>query len=151
VRGAQRTLAAVVLTAALVVGLVTTDRAVRAQHAANATVAGAQRVNGRLALLGRREAFIDFVSGIVPPHAAIRIVQPPAKHPVATSAGSGPGAAGVCGHSVDSAVYWLVVYELSPRPSVCDLAGAWTVYFGVQVPDQAGAHRYSTTLGVLAP
>jgi len=92
-----RSLAAILLIAALCVGAVTS---VRSLHDARRTVhhvAVIPRVNGRLPLLGDpRDQFVDFVAGIVPSDAPIRILQPRTK----PAPGCQPafGFAGVCGN-----------------------------------------------------
>jgi hypothetical protein len=145
-----RALAAILLIAGLCVGAVTS---VRSLHDARRTVhrvATAPRVNGRLPILGeQRDKFVDFVAGIVPSGAPIRILQPRTKP--APGRRPAPGPAGVCGNQVNAGMYWLLVYWLAPRPSVCGASGSWTVYLGVPVPSGPGVHRYSPTLGVRAP
>ncbi len=145
-----RALAAILLIAALCVGAVTS---VRSLHDARTDVHHADtapRVNGRLPLLnGPRDQFVDFVAGVVPPNASIRILQPLTKR--APARAPAPGPAGVCGNDVNLAAYWIFIYSLAPRPSVCGTSGSWTVYLGVPVPPGPGVHRYSATLGVRAP
>jgi hypothetical protein len=145
-----RALAAILLIAALCVGAVTS---IRSLHDARTDVHRADarpRINGRLPLLGGpRDQFVDFVAGVVPPNASIRILQPLTKR--APARAPAPGPAGVCGNDVNLAAYWIFVYSLAPRPSVCDTSGSWTVYLGVPVPPGTGVHRYSATLGVRAP
>jgi len=145
-----RALALILLVAALCVGAVTS---VRSLHDARQTVhrvAATARVHGRLPLLGgQRDQFVDFVAGIVPSDAPIRILQPRTKP--APGRQPAPGPAGVCGNQVNAGAYWLLVYWLAPRPSVCGASGSWTVYLGVPVPSGPGVHRYSATLGVRAP
>jgi hypothetical protein len=145
-----RGLALIMLIAALCVGAVTT---VRSLHDARRTVdrvAAAPWVNGRLPVLGeQRDRFVDFVAGIVPSGAPIRILQPRTKR--APGRAPAPGPAGVCGNDVNLSAYWIFVYWLAPRPSVCGASGSWTVYLGVPVPPGPGVHRYSATLGVCAP
>lgn len=145
----RRVLAAVLIAVALVVGLVTATRSLRAGHAAVARVAAQPRVNGRLALLhGDADRFVDFVRRAVPPSATVVIVQPAGPVP-ANQAVTGP--LGRCGNSANGGQYWLLVYELLPRAAVCSGVGAWTVYLGVPVPAGSSVHRFTATLGVQAP
>jgi hypothetical protein len=148
----RRALAVCLLVAALCVGAVTT---VRSLHDARRTVHGVDttaRVNGRMPLFhDARDQFVDFVRGIVPAGAPVRIVQPRKNPSPVTGPTAGPP--GECGNEVGKGVYfyWLLVYFLAPRPSVCDAHGSWTIYFGVPVPPGPRVHRFSATLGVAQP
>jgi len=146
----RRYLAIAVLAAALCVGAVTTVQSMGDARREVHSVDTAPRVDGQLALFhDSRDQFVGFVTKIVPPHASVRILQPrkapaPGSHPP-------PGPLGVCGNAVSSGVYWLFVYRLTPRVSVCDPHGSWTIYLGVPVPSGQRVWRFSATLGVAAP
>jgi len=136
--------------ATLVFGAITARRSLGDDRTTLATTAAAPRINGRLALFhSSTDQFMDYVRGLVPVGAPIRIIHPTKPLPPGAPASLGPP--GRCGNEIGTAAYWLLVYELTPRPSVCDDAQAWTIYFGVPVPDDPGVHRFSATLGVQSP
>ena len=140
------------LVAALGGGAVTATRSLHDARREVHRVDAAARIDGRLPLFhGPRDQFVAFVLGIVPSSASVRIVQPYVKPPPGTAPSAGPP--GVCGNEVSYGVYpyWLLVYWLIPRPSVCDASGSWTIYFGVPVPSGPRVHRFSATLGVAEP
>ena len=142
--------AVVILAVALAVGAVTALRSLDRYHTTLASVAAAPRVNGRPALFrDSRDEFVEFVLNVVPSNAPIRIVQPFKQSPPGAPASLGPS--GRCGNEVAGAAYWLLVYWLIPRPSVCDAPDAWTIYFGVPVPPGPHVERFSPTLGVQPP
>ena len=142
--------AALILVVALVYGATVAERAVRLDRTTLATIAAAPRVNGRLALFrSSTDQFVDYVRGLVPDGAPIRILHP--TRPAKAGAASTLGPPGRCGNGIGTAAYWLLVYELAPRPSVCDDPKAWTIFFGIPVPDGPGVHRFSATMGVQSP
>jgi hypothetical protein len=146
----RRALGGCLLVAALGAGSVATVRSVHDARRDMHRVETIARVNGRLPLFnGQRDQFVDFVVGIVPANASIRIVQP--RKTPSPSALPAAGPPGVCGNAVSTGVYWLLVYWLVPRRSVCDERGSWTVYVGVPVPPGPRVHRFSATLGVAEP
>jgi hypothetical protein len=148
--GLRRAVALLILATALVFGTIVAQRAMRDDRTTLATVAAAPRVNGRLPLFhDSTDQFVDYVRGLVPDGAPILILHPtrPAKAGPARTLGP-PGR---CGNGIGTAAYWLLVYELAPRPSVCDGPGAWTIFFGIPVPDGPGVHRFSATMGVQSP
>jgi len=138
------------LVAAVSVGAVTTVRSLDDARGTVHRVDATPRVGGRMPLFhDARDQFVHFVRGMVPADAPIRIIQP-RKKPSPTSRPT-PGPPGECGNEVSGATYWLLVYFLAPRPSVCDAQGSWTIYFGVPVPPGPHVHAFSATLGVAEP
>jgi hypothetical protein len=148
--GLRRIVAGLMLVVALVFGAMTAHRALRDDRTTLATMAAAPLINGRLPLFhNSADQFVDYVRGLVPEGAKIRILQP--IRPVQPGLPSRPGTPGQCGNEVATPTYWLLVYELLPRPSVCEDPNAWTIFFGIPVPDGPGVHRFSATMGVQAP
>lgn len=149
VRGRQ-VLASLMLAAALLVGSVTSYHAIRDTRTTIHAVALIPRVNGRIALQhNSADAFVDFVRNLVPEHAPIRVLGPPSPRPAGAKPFLGP--AGRCGNTTNTMTYWLLVYQLQPRPSVCDSSRAWTIYFRSPVPAGANVHRFAVDLGVSSP
>jgi hypothetical protein len=90
----------------------------------------------------KRTEFLAYVRRTVPAGDSVRIVQ--AVTPMSPLEARDGGEPGVCGYSVSRLQYFWLVYALVPRPSTCDRAARWTVYFGVPpaaVP--AGARSYA--------
>jgi hypothetical protein len=147
---ATRICAAILLVFALGVGVITTYRALRQDRTTITVLTNIPRLNGRLSLAhDSRDAFVDYVRNLVPADAPVRIIQ--AVRPPQVGVPPDQGPSGRCGNRVDTPPYWLLVYELLPRPSVCDGPKAWTIFFGVPVPSGPTVHRFTATLGVQAP
>ena len=77
----------------------------------------------------KRTEFLAYVRRTVPAAESVRIVQ--AVTPVSPLEARAGGQPGICGYSVSRLQYFWLVYALVPRPSTCDPAARWTVYFGV--------------------
>jgi hypothetical protein len=140
-----RVAAVVLLAGAALVGLVRLPGELTRQADAAATARDVPRIESVpvLPAMGpQRTGFLAYVRRTVPPGDSVRIVQAvTALSPLEPRDGGEPG---VCGWSVSRRQYFWVVYALAPRPSTCDPAARWTVYFGVPpaaVP--AGARSYA--------
>lgn len=132
IRAPARVLAVVLLVTAALVGLVRLPGELSRQADAAATAREIPRIGSVPVLqsMGRkRTEFLAYVRRTVPPGDGIRIVQATtALSPLEVRRAGTPG---VCGYSVSRLQYFWLVYALAPRPSTCDPAARWTVYFGV--------------------
>ena len=73
-------------------------------------------------------AFMAEVRAIVPRDDAVRVIQ----QPLGSAAASGSGTPGVCYDDTSGHYYWVIVYELLPRPVACSPATGFWVYYGVK-------------------
>ena len=138
-----RVVAVLLLVAATLVGLARLPGELSRQADAAATARDIPRVGSVPVLrsLGpKRTEFLAYVRRTVPAGDSVRIVQATTRvSPLEVRTGGQPG---ICGYSVSRLQYFWVVYALAPRPSTCDPAARWTVYFGVAadaVPARARA------------
>jgi hypothetical protein len=135
--------AGVLLAGALGLGIEHTVH--QAQRARTAIVAADAhpRIGNRANLLGtQRERFLDFVRATVPEHDPVRIVLP-----VRTGAGRRGES---CSPGTSGPLYWLVVYALVPRASVCGMNTTWTVYVGIDPPARTGTvYRFAPGYAVV--
>jgi hypothetical protein len=125
-------LAGALLVLAALVGLARLPGELSGQVDAAATARDIPRVGSVPVLrsMGReRTEFLAYVRRTVPAREPVRIVQ--AVTPMSPLEPRDAGEPGVCGYSVSRLQYSWLVYALAPRPSTCDPAARWTVYFGV--------------------
>jgi hypothetical protein len=124
--------AVLLLVGAALLGLARLPGELSRQADAAATARDIPRV-GSIAVLRslgpQRTEFLAYVRQRVPAGDPVRIVQ--ATTPVSPLEVRTGGQPGVCGYSVSRLQYFWLVYALAPRPSTCDPAARWTVYFGV--------------------
>jgi hypothetical protein len=134
-----RVVAVLLLVVAALVGLARLPGELSRQADAAATARDIPRVGSVPVLrsLGpKRTEFLAYVRRTVPARDSVRIVQATTRvSPLEVRTGGQPG---ICGYSVSRLQYFWLVYALAPRPSTCDPAARWTVYFGV-APDAVPA------------
>jgi hypothetical protein len=143
-RGTLRsgTAAALVL-AALIAGLVASIHGAHNARKEIATQAALPRVDGRVDIFHNTEQtrFVRFVVDLVPAHDRVRIVmQAPAQVTDQRR---------VCGGTPLVARYWVLVYAIAPRASVCDSSARWVVYFGVPPPPGGTVYRFASNYAVV--
>lgn len=92
----------------------------------------------------RRTKFLASVRRAVPAGESVLIVQPVT--PLPPLEGRRGGRPGVCGYSASRVVYFWLVYALESRPSTCDPAARWWLYYGVRpgpLPPGATSRRFA--------
>lgn len=142
---ATRAAAAVLLAAAVVVGLVRLPGELHRQVDSAAAQRQIPRIEG-LAVqppIGPAGTeFLAFARRTVPATEPVRVVQPVA--PLSPLEDRDPGRPGVCGYSVTRLTYYWLQYALLPHPMTCAEDARWTVYARVPPPDPlpAGAVAY---------
>jgi hypothetical protein len=142
--GAIRSAVATVLVgAALVAGLVASIRGAHQARTEIRAQASLPRVAGQVDILHNTEQtrFVEFVAARVPQHDRIRIVMPPPAKVIVPRP--------VCGQAVPLGPYWVLVYALAPRASVCDGSARWVVYFGVAPPPGGILYRFAADYAVV--
>lgn len=134
---ARSAVATVLVGAALVAGLVASIRGGQQARADVHAQASLSRVDGRVNLFHNRQQtrFAQFVADRVPQHDRIRIVMPPPAQVIVPRP--------VCGKAVPLGLYWVLVYSLAPRASVCDGSARWVVYFGVPPPPGGTVYHFA--------
>jgi hypothetical protein len=143
-RGALRSGAAAALVmAALIAGLVASIHGAHNARNEIATQAALPRVDGRVDIFHniQQTRFVQFVVDRVPAHDRVRIVMaPPAQVTDQRT---------ICGRIPLVARYWVLVYALAPRASVCDSSARWLVYFGLPPPPGGTVYRFTSNYAVV--
>lgn len=143
---ATRAIAVLLLVGAALVGLVRLPGELSRQSTTAAGGRAIERIDSVpvLAQGEQRTAFLAYVRRSVPPDESVLIVQHVT--PLPPLEGRRGGRPGVCGYSASRIVYFWILYALESRPSTCDPAARWWVYYGVRpgpLPAGATAHRFA--------
>ncbi|HKF32763.1 MAG TPA: hypothetical protein VKB37_10395 [Jatrophihabitantaceae bacterium] len=135
--------AAALVLAALIAGLVASIHGARNARTEIATQAALPRVDGRVDVFHNTEQtrFVQFVVDRVPAHDRVRIVMAPPTQVADQRT--------ICGRMPLVARYWVLVYGIAPRASVCDSSARWVVYFGVAPPPGGTVYRFTSNYAVV--
>ena len=135
--------AAALVLAALIAGLVASIHGARNARTEIATQAALPRVDGRVDVFHNTEQtrFVQFVVDRVPAHDRVRIVMAPPTQVADQRT--------ICGRMPLVARYWVLVYGIAPRASVCDSSARWVVYFGVAQPPGGTVYRFTSNYAVV--
>ena len=135
--------AAALVMAALIAGLVASIHGARNARTEIATQAALPRVDGRVDVFHNTEQtrFVQFVVDRVPAHDRVRIVMAPPTQVADQRT--------ICGRMPLVARYWVLVYGIAPRASVCDSSARWVVYFGVAPPPGGTVYRFTSNYAVV--